>query len=347
MPAESRSLNRREVIIKAIVSEYIVSATPVSSESIVRKYKLSASPATVRNDMMALEEEGYIQRPHTSAGAIPMERAYRYYVQSLLETRELPPEEQILVQRLFHQVETHLEEWTRLAAAVLSRLARNAALVTVPKSPQCRFNHMELVSVQEFLALLVVVLKGARLKQELLSLDTGFTQEEMWAAANRLNSIYQPLNASQIARLNVELSPLEKQVTGSIVHLMQADDKQKYQDIYLDGLRHMLSQPEFAGQARWRGLLEILEERSLLKALLPDLGEGPGVRVLIGDENREESLRDCSLVVTRYGIPGEVTGVLGVLGPMRMRYEYTIATVRYISSLMSDLVGDLYGRGKN
>lgn len=347
MRAESKLSERRQTIIKAIVSEYIATATPVASENIVRKYNIDASPATVRNDMVVLEEEGYIQRPHTSAGAVPMERAYRQYVESLLETRELPPQEQILIQHLFHQVEMHLEEWTRLAATVLSRMAHNAALVTIPKSPKCRYKHMELVSVQEFLALLVLVLKEARIKQQLLSLETACTQEEMWRVANRLNSLYHTLTSNQIGKLKAELSPVEKQVTGNVVYLMSADDRQGYEDVYLDGVRHMLAQPEFAGQERWRGLLEILEERSLLKALLPVLAEGEGVKVLIGDENREEGIRDCSLVVSRYGIPGEVSGVLAVLGPMRMRYDYTIATVRYMASLMSDLVGELYGRGRN
>ncbi|MBI4334233.1 MAG: heat-inducible transcription repressor HrcA [Chloroflexi bacterium] len=347
MRAESRLSNRRQLIIRAIVSEYIVSASPVSSEHIVRKYRLDASPATVRNDMMALEEEGYIQRPHTSAGAVPLERAYRLYVESLREARELPAQEQILIQHLFHQVEMHLDEWTRLAAAVLSRIARNAALVTVPKPPECRFKHMELISVQDFLALLVLVLKEARLKQQLLSLGAASTQEEMSVTANRLNALYGSLSAAEIEKAKAESSPLEQQVSRSVVQMMQLDDRQGYEEIYLDGLRHVLSQPEFVGQTRWQGLLEILEERSLLKTVLPDLAQGQGVTVLIGDENREESIRDCSLVVSRYGLPGEMSGVLGVLGPMRMRYDYTIATVRYMATLMSALVGELYGRARN
>ncbi len=347
MRAESRLSNRRRIIIKAVVSEYIVSAQPVSSETIVRKYKLDASTATVRNDMVALEEEGFIHRPHTSAGAVPLDRAYRYYVESLLETRELPSQEQILIQHLFHQVETHLGEWTRLAAAVLSRISQNAALVTVPKSTQCRFKHVELVSVQEVLALLVLVLREARVKQQLLSLDVACSQDEMWSVANRLNGMYRSLTSVEIAGLKVELSPIEKQVTRNIVELMEADDSSQYEDIYLHGVRHMLSQPEFVGQALPLGLMEVLEERSLLNGMLPDMTQEEGVKVVIGDENREEGIRDCSLVVSRYGIPGEIGGLLGVLGPTRMRYDYTIATVRYMSTLMSELVSELYGRAKN
>lgn len=347
MRAESNLSQRRRAIIRAIVAEYTVSATPVASESIVRKYKLDASPATVRNDMMVLEEEGYISRPHTSSGAVPLGPAYRYYVESVLETRDLPPQEQILIQHLFHQVETHLEEWTRLAAALLARMAHNAALVSVPKSPRSRFKHIEIIGIQELLALLVLVLREARVKQQLLAFDTAFSQEEMSTAANRLNDAYRSLTSVQISRMKLELTPLENQITGNVVYLMRGEDERDYQDIYLHGLRHMLSQPEFAGEARWRRLLEVMEERSLLRGLLPDMGETEGVKVLIGDENRDEMIRDCSLVVSSYGIPGEISGVLGVLGPMRMRYDYTIATVRYMSTLMSGLVAELYGRRKN
>ncbi len=347
MRAESNLSQRRQEIIKAIVAEYTASAVPVASESIVRKYKLDASPATVRNDMMVLEQEGYIHRPHTSAGAVPLERAYRFYVESLLETQVLPEQERIMIQHLFHEVETHLEEWTKLAAALLARMAQNAALVTVPKSPRSRFKRLELVSIQDFMALLVLVLKEARIKQQLLSLDKGCSQDDMLTVSNHLNGLYQAMTSTQISKLKTDLTPLERQVTRNVVYLMQGEDRQDYEDIYLYGLRHMLSQPEFVGPARWRGLLEIMEEHSMLKGLLPDIGEADGVKVVIGDENRDENIRDCSLVISRYGIPGQISGVLGVLGPMRMRYDYTIATVRYMSSLMSGLVGELYGKEHN
>lgn len=347
MKIVSRLTARREAILRAIVGEYIATALPVPSETMVQKYKLDVSPATVRNEMVVLEKEGYISRPHTSAGGIPLERGYRYYVESLLETRELPARERLMIQHLFHQVERHLEEWTRLAAAISARLASNAALATIPKAPQCRFRHMELIALQEFVALLVLVLQEARLKQQLLALDAAYSQEQLWAVANHLNSTYGGLSSGQIAKLKVELSPLEKDVTKTVTSVMQAEDKQEYEELYVDGLRHILRQPEFSREARWQALLEILEERSLARALLPSLGEEEGVRVFIGDENRDEAIRDCSLVVSQYGVPGEISGVIGVLGPMRMRYGYTIATVRYVSALMSELVAGLRGQREN
>ena len=347
MKTVSRLTARREAVLKAIVGEYIATALPVPSETIVQKYKLDISPATVRNEMVVLEKEGYISRPHTSAGGVPLDRGYRYYVESLLETRELPAKERLLIQHLFHQVESHLEEWTKVAAAISSRMASNAALATIPKAPQCRFKHMELVALHEFVALLVLVLQEARLKQQLLALDAAYSQEQLWAAANHLNSTYGGLTSRQVAMLKVELSPLEKQVARTVTSVMQTEDKQEYEELYVDGLRHILRQPEFAREARWQALLAILEERSLAKALLPSLGDEEGVRVFIGDENRDEAIRDCSLVVSRYGVPGEISGVIGVLGPMRMRYDYTIATVSYISALMSELVAELRGQDKN
>lgn len=336
--------NRLESVLKIIVGDYVATASPVASEVITRKHGLGVSPATIRNDMARLEAEGYIHRPHTSAGAVPTDRGYRYYVECRAGVGELPQSEQCLVRHLFHQVERELEQWGRLAAAMLAQIAGNIGLVTLPRAAKCRFKHLELVALHESLALLVLVLSGARLKQQLLILSEATSQAELSAIANKLNVAYADLSSQEISGLGLELSPLEQAVTRTLARMMGAEDTAEYEELYLEGLRHTLNQPEFA-EKRDRGLrlMSLLEERSQLKEILPQGLGGGGVQVVIGGENRCQAMRDYSLVAAGYGVPGKEQGAMAVLGPTRMEYWRTIATVSYLSSLMSELVSTLYG----
>lgn len=332
---------RRTDILRIIVSEYISSTTPVASETVVLKYGLALSPATVRHEMAALEQEGYVRRPHTSAGAVPEDKGYRWYVETVAEETELPWEEQRSIGREFRRVEREPEEWARLAAAILSQLAGNVAVTTFPKATACLFKHLELVSLNDALALLILILSEARLKREMLPLQEPVSQEELSRAAQRLNALWAGLNSSQVARMRLEPGPLLTQIKKAVVHLMQGEER-RVGDLWVDGLRHTLAQPEFASRERARVLLEILEEKTHLGSLLTNLVVGEGIRVVIGEENPEDALRYCSVVVTRYGTPGGVSGVLSVVGPTRMRYERAIGTVRCLASTMGKLWSQIY-----
>jgi len=332
---------REERILKIIVGEYISSAMPVASESIARKHELGVSPATIRNDMAYLEEEGYITHPHTSAGRIPADKGYRYYVESLMEEMELALAERNTIRHLFHQVETDMEEWVQLAAALLSRIVRNLALVTFPKASLSRLRHMELVALQEFLALLVIVLQEAKLKRQILPLEQPISQDELSVIANRLNAAFEGMTSGEIAAKRLELSPLEEQVVQALIRVLEVEDQQRYEEPHLDGLRDLLSQPEFAHSERMLRILDIFQDRSLLKSILTQATAEGFVQVIIGEENIQKSLRNFSLVFTRYGVVGETTGILGVIGPTRMSYERAISGVRYLGTVMSELVGGL------
>ncbi len=170
------------------MAQYIVKAAPVPSQSIAVQAGLRVSPATIRNEMACLEKEGYIIRPHTSAGSIPSDKGYRFYVESL-EKLELPSAEQRLIGHLLHQAEKEADSWLSLAATVLSRLVQNVALVTRPRSVDCKFKHIELVALQESLALLVLVLYGAKLKQKLITFSQAVPQGTLTAIANKLNEL--------------------------------------------------------------------------------------------------------------------------------------------------------------
>ena len=333
---------RAGTILKSIVGQYIVKGMPVSSQSITTDYELGVSPATIRNEMAHLEQEGYIIRPHPSAGSIPSDKGYRYYVETLTDI-ELPLAEQRLISHLFHQVERELEEWLRLAAALTARFVQNVAVVTMPKPTNCRFKHIELVALQNSLALVVLVLRGARVKQQLIIFDQIITQPELTTTANKLNAAYSGLTRPQILAKATGLSTTEQQVTDCLLKIMQAEDEQEYEEPYLDGLHFMINQPEFALSHRVLALMELIEQRNLLKAIIPPELASHGVQIIIGKENKAEVIRDYSVVIRQYGLPDEAVGTIGIVGPTRMPYARAISTVGYLSSVLSELVAELYG----
>jgi heat-inducible transcriptional repressor len=330
--------SRREAVLKIIVSEYIDTAVPVASETIFRNYKLGVSPATIRNDMAYLEQEGYIARPHTSAGSIPLDKGYRHYVESLTKKTELSLQEQYRIRKLFREVEKEFERWLKLAAAIAASLVKNVALVTLPKPRQCRFKHLELVALQESMALMVLVLSEAILKRQLLSFEEPVAQERLAIMSNNLNAAFSGLTSSEILGRKLELPSVEAQVTEAVVDMMAAEDELEYEQPYLEGLRLMLGQPEFAEKDRMLSIMELMETRDWLSSAFGRRSDSFGVQVVIGEENRNEILRDLSLVFSRYGIPDQIGGTIGIIGPTRMDYRRAISTVDYISGILSDLV---------
>ena len=334
---------RTATILKSIVGHYIARAMPVPSQSIINDYELAVSPATIRNEMAHLEQEGYITRPHPSAGSIPSDKGYRYYVETLSDI-ELPLAEQLLIRHLFHQVEGELEEWLSLAAALTAQLVQNMVIVTMPKPANCQFKHLELIALKDSLVLVVLVLHGARVKQQLITFDQVISQSELTTMVNKLNVAYSGLTRARISAKDIELSATEQQLTNRLLKIMQAEDEQGYDMSCLDGLHYTLSQPEFRHGHRVQALMELVDCRKLLRTITPEELSSQGVQVIIGKENKTEAIQDCSAVISQYGLPKEAVGVMSVVGPTRMPYARTISTVDYLSSVLSQLVAELYGR---
>ncbi len=334
---------RATSILKSIVGQYISKAAPVPSQSITGDYKLGVSAATIRNEMAHLEQEGYITRPHPSAGSIPADKGYRCYVESLGDIK-LPLAEQLLVSHLFHQVERELDEWLNLAATLLSQMVQNAAVVTMPKPEACQFKHLELVSLQDSLALVVLVLSGAKVRQQLITFEQIISQPELTTIANKLSAAYSGLTGPQILAKDTGLSPTEQQVTERLVKIMEVEAAQKYEKHYLNGLHFVFNQPEFAHSQRMLTLMELVEQRNLLRSIIPVELTSNRVQVIIGKENKAEAIQDYSVVIVQYGLLKEAVGMIGVIGPTRMPYARTIATVSYLSSVLNVLIAKLYGR---
>lgn len=328
---------RRRAILKIIVAEYIASGNPVASEVIARGYSLGISPATTRHEMASLEEDGYIVRPHTSAGGVPSDKGYRYYVECLIKESKLREEDQLAIRRFFYEAEPEPEAWARLAVSILTKKLQGIAIATLPRAPLCRFRYVDLVALQDAIVLLVVVLQDGEIKKRVFSVAEAASQDQLTAWANRMNATYQGLSYQQIGSRKLDLSPIEEEIAEVIMQIMEAEDRHEHEQFFLDGWRHLVTQAGFVKGKRILDLVEALEERRMLVSLLQSLRNESGIKVTIGNENEEQALRDCSVILSNYGVD-ERRGAIGVIGPTRMPYSMAIPTVDYVSAVMSDLI---------
>lgn len=329
---------RRDSVLKIIVSEYIVTANPVASEAILRHHSLGVSPATIRNDMASLEEDGYISRPYTSSGGVPLDKGYRFYVESISQSQELVGEEQKRIRQVLDSAVDEYDRLLKLAASTVAKLVGNAAIVTFPRSPECKFKHLEAISVHPYMAMLILILRNAILRRQTISFDSPVASDQLEEAATRLNREYAGLTKKQITEKKMELSNFEKKISTAIYDLMSSEDATGYESSYLEGLRLMLGQPEFTQRERMLSVLELIEAREWVKRVVDWQVSGSGVKVIIGEENRDLALRDLSLVMSNYGVSDQARGALGIIGPKRMDYPRAIAAVNYVSGLLSELV---------
>lgn len=332
---------RAEIVLNSIVRQYIAKAAPVSSGSIIGDCGLDVCSATVRNEVARLEQLGYIIRPHHAAGSVPSDKAYRHYVETV-ETRDISNNERFMINHLFHQVEKEMDQWLRLTASLIARRVHNVAIISSPKSTLCKLHRVELVSLQDSLVLAVLILRGAKVKQQLINFGKEVGHFSLVEISNRLSEFYAGKTRKQIDREKLVLTENEKIVKEAVIRMMQAEDDKASEDSYLDGLQFLLEQPEFSHGEKAQELMELVEGKRLNKAISPS-GAEQDVQVLIGDENKDEAIKDYSIIVGRYGISGEAEGAIGVVGPKRMQYEKAITTIRYLSLVMSKLVGELYG----
>ncbi len=344
--------DRCQLILKLAIQEYTESTKPVGSEALVRKYSLSYSSATVRNELAHLEELGLLTHLHTSAGRVPTDAGYRYFVENLMDRAALSAGEQRTIQHQFYQVRSELDQWMYLAAAVLARSTRNAAVVTPLRANEVRVKHLELIGIHDTIVLLVLVLHDGAIKQQTLTTDTIVGQDELTQSAQRLNSLLQDkmtVAINELARQHLDppFTNVERIVIDVVVRAMRQREGQINEPLYHDGLLEMLAQPEFENVHRVRSLLEILEDGTGLGPLIPQALANDGVQVVIGGEHGRDKMREYSVILSRYGYGEAVAGIIGLIGPTRMSYPRSISTVRYISTVMSELLADLYGDGRS
>jgi heat-inducible transcriptional repressor len=329
---------RQEVVLRLVVRDFIESGQPVGSKTLVENYDLGVSSATIRNELAHLGELGYVAQLHTSAGRIPTELGYRYFVLKLLGEFRLPKNEQEIIRNQFHEARLEMSQWMQLAAAILARTSRGASVVTAPHARANRYKHLQLISTQGRLVLLVLVLNSGDVQQQLLTLAEPLSQTRLSGAAAHLNTLFANATYEEMSTKIQQLDTLEFEVSKLVLDILQRADERHISDFYRDGLVNLI---EDEGT---RAAVRVLEEQSLLanvisQTQLPDIS---GVHVMIGGEGRWEELKDCTLILARYGVVDDMSGTVAVIGPTRMSYGRNVAAVRYVADLMSGLVYEYY-----
>ena len=337
---------RQKSLLMLVIRDYIETAQPVGSKALVERYHLDLSSATVRNELSALDDMGYLRQPHTSAGRIPTEDGYRFFVGQMMHQAELPETIQHTITHQFYQARPDVDQWMTLAASILAHQSQGVSVVTAPHAEQALFKHVELISTQGRQVLMVMVMAGGEVSQQILTLAEPVSQERLSQTATRLNRLLGGQSVEAISVLPARTDTLDQDILTLIAQDMRRATDSVSGNIYTDGLTNVLAEPEFAESDDARRALRLFEERSTLQDLLARTSTSSmvgGLQVLIGGEGGWEELRQCSMVLARYGVPGLATGMLGVLGPMRMSYARTIPTVRFVAGLLSDLVNDNIG----
>ena len=334
---------RKKNILQAVITDYIKSAQPVGSRTIARRYRIGLSPATIRNEMADLEESGYLVQPHTSAGRIPSQKGYRYYVDELMETSDLDEEEKAEIKRAFQYKRLQeVEEIILHTSRLLSLLTNYTSLILGPQLKKSAFKKLQIMPLDNQRALLVVVTDTGFVKNNVINLPQSLSVSELNRIVSYLNRRLEGLTIEQITSklisdlrrdLYYHVKFLEE--TFTLLEDSLAEDERR---VFLGGTTNILNQPEFGDIGKVKALLSLFEQHSLLATLLARPVAGvEGVVIKIGKENVLEEVQECSLVLASYSLGKEVMGTVGILGPTRMNYARTVAVVQQVVDQLGKL----------
>jgi heat-inducible transcriptional repressor len=333
--------DRKLDVLRAIVEDYVATQEPVGSKALVERHHLGVSPATVRNDMAVLEEEGYIRQPHTSAGRVPTDRGYRLFVDRLSRVKPLSPAERRAIERFLIGA-VDLDDVVHRTVRLLAQLTRQVAVVQYPSLSRSAVRHLELVPISTTRLMVVMITDTGRVEQRLVELPGP-------VAADDVSDLRRTINEKLDGRRLVETPPLVQDLLDEVPHrlrpamttlstvLLETLAERQEERLALAGTANLTRAGLLDFQGSLRPILEALEEEVILLKLIGEV-EPSITRVRIGDENEIEDLRATSVVSTGYGPGTMIVGGLGVVGPTRMDYPGTIATVRAVARYVGDLL---------
>ncbi|MCA9861097.1 MAG: heat-inducible transcription repressor HrcA [Thermomicrobiales bacterium] len=332
---------RQQQVLRLIVREHVSNGRPVGSKFLAERYSIGYSAATIRNEMAELEAAGFVDHLHTSGGRVPTDAGYRYFVGHLMDDIDLPAGDQIMIRHQFRQAETKLDDWPELAASVLAEIAGNVSVVTSPRADTARIRHLELISLQPQLALLILVTRESTVRQSMVHLPAAVEQVDLRVLAGQLSADLAGRSAQEVRTQVVGSTPLAAAVVEQIIETLRQIDSPDQISIRSKGLQNIVGQPGIEDDDV-HAVLQLVQGGAFLNAILPQVESGDRVQVFIGRDELPDQLQRFGVIVATYGVDDNVKGLIGVLGPTRMSYWRTISTVRYMSRLISDLVADLY-----
>lgn len=337
-------LNEREKsILRYIIQQFILTASPVGSRNITKRYDLGISPATVRNIMSDLEESGFIDHPHTSAGRIPTDKGYRFYVDSLMNVQIIDHNEKNLIDKEFENKIDDRDDLLKITSNILSKITRQLACVTYPKLETGALEKLQIISLSSTRILVVMSIKGGLVKTITIEFASEIKESQISAVQNLLNERLSGLSFKEIrATFSERFKDIEEDQKAIIRLFLNSADKvfkdvRNSDGIYITGAKNVIQQPEFDDHERFQGVIELLEDKDIIVHILDKTEDmnSDDVYISIGKENEDQKLLDYSLITKEYKI-GDVSGHLGIIGPKRMEYSKVIAIVDYVAKMLTE-----------
>lgn len=337
--------DREKSILRSIVHQFILTAAPVGSRNIVKKYELGFSPATVRNIMSDLEESGYINHPHTSAGRIPTDKGYRFYVDSLMDIK-LPDDSDLSIINKSLEVERiETDEILNLTTNLLSRITKQIACVTYPRLDSGILEKLQLVSLSSTRILVVISIKSGLVKTLTLEFSSEIKSSQINEVQNLLNERLAGLTFSEIrSTFGERFRDISNDNKGIIRMFVDSVDKifkdfKPTDRLVITGAKNVIKQPEFEDPEKFQGIIELIEDKDIIIHILEKSGEqiSDQVYISIGSENEDQKLNEYSFISKEYNL-GSTSGTLGIIGPKRMEYSRVVAVVDYVAKMLSELL---------
>ena len=331
---------RKERILRAIIDDYILTALPVGSRTISRKYETSLSSATIRNEMSDLEELGYLAQPHVSAGRVPSVKAYRLYVDELLESNTVPQNPQ--AREFFSQRVRQMEDVISSAAQAISEFTRYTALVMMPKQLELRVATLQLIPMPRGSALLVIVTDTGAIRDTVIRVSENLDGDALYAISRMLTERLAGRTLQEVQEMLGAYSRqmgVDAKVLQGIADLASQMARQSATDtVAVGGSHNILNYPEYSDVEKARAFLSVLEKKEKLMALLP--GQDAAFSVRIGPEMGMPEMADCSVVTASYQVGAGHHGFVGVIGPTRMPSGKVLSALSAISGALSDMLGE-------
>ena len=335
---------RQRLILATIVDDYIRSAEPVGSRSISKRGDVGFSPATIRNEMSDLEELGFLEQPHTSAGRIPSHKGYRYYVDHLVPMASLAPSELEVLKSFFADKLNAAEEVTQQASSILSQLTNYTSILLGPEVFNTSLRHFGIFPLNEHKAVAIVVTNSGHVENKTVAIPPGVSMADLERMVNLLNHklagmpIYK-LKSQIYHEVGIEMQRQVSHYEELMGVLDQAlDSSLDTQRIFLSGTTNMLTQPEFKDLEKVKGILDLLEETATLTKMMSSATTPSGIHVLIGSENDHEAFANCSLITASFSAQGQALGTIGILGPTRMDYARVIGLLNILTNNITALL---------
>jgi heat-inducible transcriptional repressor len=334
--------DRKQAILRAVVHEFTTSAVPVGSQALQTRYFVNLSSATIRSELAELSDLGYLTQPHTSAGRMPTDSGYRYFVDFLMDTEKVPERVSAFIEGEMRAAPADVEGMVEKVAMTVAAVTRNASVASAPQGAQARIKHVDLVSLEPKEVLLIMLLEGNLLRQQVVNLSHPAMQIQLTKLAARLNAALGGQASDEVrSRYNVAPLGLEKELLGRVVTVLDLYEKGSESLVVHDGVRNLVRQPEFSESSRLQQVLEVLEETRYLTLLLRQLIGDSDLQIVIGSENMSSQLQGCAVVLTSYGPSNRLKGVLGVIGPTRMAYSQTVSRLQAVARAASERMAQL------